>query len=157
GTTGCWPPRRPAASASDMTASTVGVIPVPEYVVPPWSGRRVRRLVNATLAWKGRTCHLCGEPGANSADHDPPRSVLLARGVPNPDDVGLYLWPAHKVCNLRRQKRPVTPELKAELRRRFLREPTPSPDAARSSRFARFFDSTDPSGRRSEEHTSELQ
>lgn len=120
---------------------------MPEYVVPPWSGRRVRRLVNATLAWKGRTCHLCGEPGANSADHDPPRSVLLARGVPNPDDVGLYLWPAHKVCNLRRQKRPVTPELKAELRRRFLREPTPSPDAARSSRFARFFDSTDPSGR----------
>src|SRR5690606_20478116 len=108
--------------------------------------------------WRGRAGPvICAANPARTPQIMIPRSVLLARGVPNPDDVGLYLWPAHKVCNLRRQKRPVTPELKAELRRRFLREPTPSPDAARSSRFARFFDSTDPSGRRSEEHTSELQ
>jgi hypothetical protein len=73
-------------------------------------------LIDLTLATKGRTCHLCGLPGADSADHDPPRSVLVRAGVPDPDAPG-YLWPAHwSPCNNRRKARPVTPDLRAELR-----------------------------------------
>lgn len=81
-----------------------------------WSGRKVRRLVNATLRTKGTICHLCLLPDANSADHDPPRSVLVAMGVLNPDQLR-YLWPSHlQPCNLSRGAREVTPALVAELR-----------------------------------------
>lgn len=81
-----------------------------------WSGRKVPRLVALTLASKGTTCHICGLPGADSADHDPPRSVLLAAGMPDPDHPR-YLWPAHRYpCNVRRKARPLTPELQQMLR-----------------------------------------
>lgn len=82
----------------------------------PWGGRRARRLVAHTLATKGTTCHLCGLPGADSADHDPPRSVLLAEGVPDPDHPR-YLNPAHwRPCNHERSNRPLSDELRDELR-----------------------------------------
>lgn len=81
-----------------------------------WAGRKVRRLVNATLANKGTVCHLCGLPDADSADHDPPREDLVDAGVPDPDSL-YYLWPSHRIpCNISRGRRPVTPALKAELR-----------------------------------------
>ena len=79
-----------------------------------WGGRRVARLVAATLASKGTVCHLCLEPGADSADHDPPRSVLVRDGVPDPDALR-FLYPAHLRCNVIRKARPVTPQLRAEI------------------------------------------
>lgn len=84
-----------------------------------WSGRRATELTSACLTMKGRLCHLCGLPGANSADHDPPRQDLLELGVPDPDDLA-YLFPAHLKCNQRRARRQVTEELRAELRARRL-------------------------------------
>lgn len=86
-----------------------------------WSGRRVPQLVALVLQTKGTTCHLCGLPGATSADHDPPRSVLVASGCPNPDDPALYLWPAHLSCNQLRGARPIDDELRAECRTHRLR------------------------------------
>jgi hypothetical protein len=105
-----------------------------------WSGRKVRRLVDLTLMAKGTTCHLCGLEGANSADHDPPRDDLLRAGVPDPDAL-VFLWPAHRLpCNIARGKRPITDDLRAELRRK--REAfiaAGSPSAGLSPRFrARF-------------------
>lgn len=84
-------------------------------VVTAWAGRKVRRLINYTLATKGRICHLCDEDGADSADHDPPRSELIRLGVPNPD-APEYLWPSHYRCNLRRNDRPISDSLRLELR-----------------------------------------
>lgn len=84
-----------------------------------WSGRRATELTAACLTMKGRLCHLCLLDGANSADHDPPRQDLIELGVPDPDDLA-YLFPAHLKCNQRRQRRPVTDQLRAELRARRL-------------------------------------
>lgn len=102
-----------------------------------WSGRKVRRLVNLVLHVKGRTCHLCGLGGADSADHDPPRSELVARGVPDPDALE-YLWPSHKLpCNIARGARPITAGLRAELRAKRLSSLGQSAaDATLSPRFA---------------------
>lgn len=103
-----------------------------------WAGRKVRRLVDAVLFTKGRTCHLCSLPGADSADHDPPRSVLVAGGVANPDAL-VYLFPSHRFpCNVARKARPITDELRAELRAKRLALAGPVVDAAaRSPRFRR--------------------
>jgi hypothetical protein len=99
-----------------------------------WGGRRAQQLTQAVLTTKGFTCHLCGLPGATSADHDPPRSVLLRAGVPNPDQLQ-YLHPSHLLCNLHRKARPITDELRAECRARFLASRTVAP-VRRSARFA---------------------
>lgn len=81
-----------------------------------WSGRKVGRLIGVTLASKGTTCHICGLPGADSADHDPPRSVLIAAGMPDPDHPR-YLWPAHRYpCNVRRKARALTYDLRQMMR-----------------------------------------
>lgn len=87
--------------------------------VPKWAGARVRRLVDATLAAKGRTCHLCGLPGANSADHNPTRSDLIRAGI-YPDAMR-FLFPSHLACNIERNARPITDELRGELRANRLR------------------------------------
>lgn len=84
-----------------------------------WGGRRVAPLIALTLATKGRTCHLCHLDGATSADHDPPRTVLLARGVANPDHPD-YLWPAHLLCNQIRGARPISDQLRGECRAKML-------------------------------------
>lgn len=60
-----------------------------------WGGRRAARLRSATLDAYGTTCHLCGGPGADSADHLIPRS---AGGTDTLDN----LRPAHLSCNQRR-------------------------------------------------------
>lgn len=102
--------------------------------IPTWGGRRAQTLVQATLTAKGRTCHLCELGGANSADHQPPRSVLIQAGVQDPDALR-FLFPAHLSCNIDRKARPITDELRAELRERMLSRHRVT--ASRSARFAR--------------------
>jgi hypothetical protein len=94
--------------------------------------------VALTLSVKGTTCWLCGMAGADSADHDPPRSVLIRSGVRDPDALG-YLNPAHLYpCNQVRGKRPVTDELRAEvLAARLAHLARASAAAALSPRLAR--------------------
>jgi hypothetical protein len=97
----------------------------------------VKRLTLHVLDVKGSTCHLCELEGADSADHNPPRADLLAAGVSYPDQLA-YLWPAHRLCNIRRKRRPVTLELRYELRARRLedlRVARATAAAVRSSRF----------------------
>lgn len=79
----------------------------------------MRPLVNLVVARDRGVCWLCGLAGADSADHEPPRSVLLTMGVPNPDALE-YLKASHILCNKRRGTRPVTPALCRELRARRL-------------------------------------
>lgn len=57
-----------------------------------WNGSYSRRLSAACLARYGTVCHLCGRPGATTADHLVPRS----RGG---DDSLENLRPAHARCN----------------------------------------------------------
>lgn len=90
-----------------------------------WSGRRARELTSACLAMRGTICHLCGLDGATSADHNPPRQDLIEAGCLTPDDLA-YLFPAHLRCNQRRGRRPVTDELRAELRARRLADLEPA-------------------------------
>jgi hypothetical protein len=108
-----------------------------------WAGPQVRQLIDLTLSTKGTTCHLCGLPGADSADHDPPRSVLVRAGVANPD-AAVYLFPAHWTpCNNNRKAKPLTPELRAELRAARLSHLGQSEPVNLSPMFAdraRFFD-----------------
>lgn len=67
-----------------------------------WEGnaRRRRALVALVLRLKGRTCHLCGLPGATTADHVIPH----AHGGRNTLD---NLEPAHQGCNSSRQDLPL--------------------------------------------------
>lgn len=79
-------------------------LPGPSAVVPPaardwpWAGNARKRLalVRLVLAHKGRTCHLCGLPGATSADH----VIPWAHGGRN---VLANLEPVHCSCNSVRQ------------------------------------------------------
>lgn len=102
--------------------------------IPSWGGRRAQRLVTATLTAKGRTCHLCELGGANSADHEPPRSVLIRAGIQDPDALR-FLFPSHLACNIFRNAKPITAELRAACRERMLS--IHHVTAARSARFAR--------------------
>lgn len=93
---------------------------MPPMAARRWSGQHAKRMVALTLDTKGRTCHLCGLDGADSADHDPPRTQLVLDGVADPDALE-YLWPAHKrPCNFMRGTLPITDELRAALRVRRL-------------------------------------
>ncbi|QBZ73195.1 HNH endonuclease [Gordonia phage EricDab] len=82
----------------------------------PW-----RRMVALTLATFGTTCHLCGRPGATSADHLIPRSKGGLHVLSN-------LRPAHPSCNSMRQD--------MDLDEWFARHPLPESeiDAAEPSR-----------------------
>lgn len=72
----------------------------PELRDWPWPSNQRRRaaLVRLVLAAKGRICHLCGLPGATSADHIIPWSHGGRNVVAN-------LAPAHQGCNSVRQDR----------------------------------------------------
>jgi 5-methylcytosine-specific restriction endonuclease McrA len=63
-----------------------------------WAGnaRKRLRLVRYVLAGKGRTCHLCGLPGATTADHVVPWSHGGRNTLDN-------LEPAHQGCNSARR------------------------------------------------------
>ena len=65
-----------------------------------WSGRKGQEYSRRTLERYGTTCHLCGLPGANSADHVIPKSVRpdLTFDLDN-------LRPAHDTCNSSKGKR----------------------------------------------------
>lgn len=64
----------------------------------PWGGRKAQELTAQCLAVKGRTCHLCRQPGATTADHVIPRKL---GGL----DVLDNLEPAHYSCNSARGDR----------------------------------------------------
>lgn len=65
-----------------------------------WGGHQAQRLTALCLAEYGTTCHLCGKPGANTADH------LIARRYGGPNELW-NLRPAHKSCNSSRGARPL--------------------------------------------------
>ncbi|MFL0579168.1 HNH endonuclease [Dietzia sp. 179-F 9C3 NHS] len=65
-----------------------------------WGGRKSQTLRILTLATHGDTCHLCGAPGATTADHVVPRAL----GGPDTLD---NLRPAHAACNSSRGKESV--------------------------------------------------
>lgn len=65
-----------------------------------WSGRHAQRMRALVLSEWGDICHLCGRPGADSADH------LIPRSKGGPDTLA-NLRPAHMACNSRRGNRPV--------------------------------------------------
>jgi len=63
-----------------------------------WGGRPTVRFRQAVLLMHGTVCHLCGEDGADSADHDPPRKYLDQSLWYDP----AYGRPAHRRCNVER-------------------------------------------------------
>lgn len=65
-----------------------------------WNGRKIARLAAAVFAERGRVCHLCGMPGADTLDH------LLPRSLGGTDDLE-NLAPAHKSCNSSRGAMPL--------------------------------------------------
>ena len=75
-----------------------------------WNGRRVTRNKKKVLNYYGDTCHLCGKPGADTADHIIPRS----RGGDNSLE---NQRPAHRSCNSSRGNKmliqPIQPSLNA--------------------------------------------
>ena len=64
-------------------------------VLPCWAGRYAQAMTRLTLTTWGRVCHICGKPGATSADHLLPRSRCGTDAITN-------LRPAHRRCNSRR-------------------------------------------------------
>lgn len=69
---------------------------------PSVNGQRVHAFNAAVFAAYGQTCHLCGRPGADTADHLTPVSVdpTLRWVVEN-------ARPAHRTCNSARGDSPV--------------------------------------------------
>lgn len=65
-----------------------------------WNGRKIARLAAAVFAERGRVCHLCGAPGADTLDHLVPRSMGGTDELEN-------LAPAHKSCNSSRGAMPL--------------------------------------------------
>lgn len=68
----------------------------------PVNGRNVAAFNDAAFSMYGRTCHLCGLPGANTVDHLIPTSVdeSLRWELSN-------VRPAHRECNSERGDSPV--------------------------------------------------
>ncbi|WP_168200350.1 HNH endonuclease [Protaetiibacter larvae] len=78
-----------------------GLLADPAASPEKWGGRKAQQWVAKTLAEYGTTCHLCGLPGANSADHVIP--IAEGGAVYNL----LNLGPAHRRCNYARGKRSI--------------------------------------------------
>lgn len=62
--------------------------------IPEWGGRKAQEYTAMTLETYGTTCHICGLPGANTADHLIPKSIAPERTW----DLS-NLRPAHGSCN----------------------------------------------------------
>jgi 5-methylcytosine-specific restriction endonuclease McrA len=60
-----------------------------------WAGRKVAALTALVLSTYGTVCHLCGQPGATSADHLVPRSKGGDHSIAN-------MRPSHLGCNIAR-------------------------------------------------------
>lgn len=87
--------------------TVTALVDVPQTVRVPaeqrdwnWASnaRKRRELVGLVLRLKGNVCHLCGTPGATTADHVIPWSHGGANVVDN-------LNPAHSSCNSARGDR----------------------------------------------------
>lgn len=65
-----------------------------EKNVPVWGGRKAQEYTAKTLETYGVTCHICGLPGATTADHLVPKSIDPSRTW----DLS-NLRPAHSGCN----------------------------------------------------------
>lgn len=72
----------------------------PPAGLPAWGGRYAQRKTAQTLARYGTTCHLCRQPGADSADHLTPRAL-------GGDDSLANLRPSHHACNSLRGAMPL--------------------------------------------------
>ena len=73
-----------------------------------WRGRYAARLVTAVLLEQGRTCWLCGGGGADSVDHEIPRS---RGGTDNPTNLRPVHHDVAPYCNRRRgNDDPFTPD-----------------------------------------------
>lgn len=68
---------------------------------PAWGGKRAQQFTQLTLETYGRTCWLCGLPGATSCDH----VIARSRGG-HPYDLR-NAAPAHGRCNYARGNRDV--------------------------------------------------
>lgn len=68
--------------------------------MPSWGGRYAQAMTALVLAEYGDICHLCGRPGATTADH-------LIPQVRGGDDSLANLRPAHGPCNSARQDLPL--------------------------------------------------
>lgn len=81
------------------SASTGALRAARERAAAGWSwstnSRRRSLMVRLVLSTKGRICHLCGLPGATTADHIVPRSLGGTNDLAN-------LEPAHSGCNTAR-------------------------------------------------------
>lgn len=84
-----------------------------------WAGRKVAALTALVLGTYGTDCHLCGGPGATSADHLVPRSKGGTDALDN-------LRPAHLGCNIARGD--------TDLAEWFARHPLPARPALQPSR-----------------------
>lgn len=65
-----------------------------------WGGRHAQHTTALVLATYGDRCHLCGELGADTADH------LIPRAAGGDDSID-NLRPAHRSCNSSRQDMPL--------------------------------------------------
>lgn len=65
-----------------------------------WGGRAATENVALVLATYGTVCHLCGQPGATTADHLIPRSLGGDNSLANQR-------PAHHACNSSRGAMPL--------------------------------------------------
>lgn len=80
-----------------------------------WGGTLAAKLTRATLAEYGNRCHLCGLPGATTADHLVPRSKGGSDELAN-------LRPAHGKCNSARGARSLDADQKIENGERFFKK-----------------------------------
>lgn len=69
--------------------------------MPKRTGRPWQRLKAKIIRRDGGICHLCGQPGADTADHLQP----VALGGPVYDPTNLAA--AHQRCNTRRHTKPI--------------------------------------------------
>lgn len=74
-----------------------------EGPAPAWGGRRAQEFTQLTLDTYGRTCWLCGLPGATSCDH------VIPRGKGGHPYSLANAAPAHGRCNYSRGDRDVAP------------------------------------------------
>lgn len=82
-----------AAATPAPSPRRPGVMADPSAPPESWGGRKAQQYVQLTLDTFGRTCALCGLPGATTANH------IIPRAKGGAVYVLANLEPAHKSCN----------------------------------------------------------
>lgn len=77
-------------------------------ITAPVNGARVKAFNSAMFAIYGRHCHLCGLPGANTADH-----LIPVSRWPEGRWVMSNVRPAHHECNSERHDKALAPTWEA--------------------------------------------